>query len=440
MSYKKKTWLLIAVATMLRCIIAVSIDLGNDEVYYRMYAQQLQWNYFDHPPMTGWLIRLTTLNLFFDSEFFIRLGAVISAAITTWLFFCCGKKLNNAYSGFLAAGIYTATIYGSIISGTFILPDSPQMIFWAGGLYLLINITSYTNINRTKKTDMLLFGIAMGLGMLCKIHTSFLWLGFFLYALFHNRQWFKEPVLYIAGLITLVLFYPVIQWNINNHFVTYLYHSKRVDVSSGGFQLSSFLSFAGGQVFYSNPIIFLLLVTALIQSIKNRLPVLLSQKRILLYSSLPLIVLATGLSFFREVLPHWTGPAYSGLILLAACYLSKQKEQTIFKRRFMPPVLTAAISLLFIIIIGGVLLINYLPGTLGKQDKQIFGEDDFTLDMYGWKSLKTEMRAIIKTDLRSGIMKQDAVIICNKWFPASHIDHYVAIPLKKNLQIGRAHV
>ena len=145
-------WLII-IASLLRCIVAGSIELGNDEVYYRMYAQYLQWNYFDHPPMVGLLIRLTTVNLFFDNELFIRLGAIAAAAITTWLLFLSGKKLHNAHTGFLAAIIYTATIYGSIIAGIFILPDSPQMVCWAAGLYLLIGIASDGPITKTKKNS-----------------------------------------------------------------------------------------------------------------------------------------------------------------------------------------------------------------------------------------------------------------------------------------------
>jgi hypothetical protein len=97
LSYKKKTFILIAIATLVRCIIAGSIELGNDEVYYRMYAQYLQWNYFDHPPIVGWLIRFTTANLMLDTEFFIRLGAIISAALTTWLLF--EQRVHRFFSG-----------------------------------------------------------------------------------------------------------------------------------------------------------------------------------------------------------------------------------------------------------------------------------------------------------------------------------------------------
>jgi 4-amino-4-deoxy-L-arabinose transferase-like glycosyltransferase len=268
-----------------------------------MYAQQLQWNYFDHPPMVGWLIRLTTVNLWLDNELFIRLGAISSAAITTWLLYLCGKKINTAYTGFLTALLYTATVYGSIIAGTFILPDSPQMICWSAGLYLLLGITEYTHINQTKKRKLILFGIVAGLGMLCKIHTAFLWVGFLLYIFFYNRAWLKEPRLYLSGLISLGFFYPVILWNIDHHFVTYLYHGKRVNIADAGLNISTFAAFTAGQVLYTNPLLDPYLVIAVVAACKNRLPMLASQKRVLLFCSLPLLGVALVVSFFKEVLP-----------------------------------------------------------------------------------------------------------------------------------------
>jgi Dolichyl-phosphate-mannose-protein mannosyltransferase len=433
LSYKKKTLLLVAITTLLRCITACCIELGNDEVYYRMYAQHLQWNYFDHPPMVGWLIRFTTANLSLDNGFFIRLGAIAAAAITTWLLFLSGKKISNDYTGFLAAVIYTATIYGSIIAGIFILPDSPQMVCWAAGLYLLIDIAKYTDINRIKKKKLVLFGVIMGIGMLCKIHTSFLWLGFLLYILLYNRQWLKQPALYIAGIITLLFFYPVIQWNIDNHFVTYLYHSNRVNVSEGGIYLNSFVTFSAGQLFYYNPIIFVFIILATIAAFKNELPLLSSQKKLLLLCSLPLIITATVISLFKNVLPHWTGPAYSGLILLTACYFAKQKNKTSTDKKIMRRPILFANALLVIIVISGILLVNFFPGTLGKKDKPLYGEGDFTLDMYGWRKFATDFSKIVEADIKNGLMKPDAVVISNKWFPAAHTDFYVAMPLKKDL-------
>lgn len=433
MNYKKKTLLLIVFATLIRIIAASCTELGNDEVYYRMYAQYLQWNYFDHPPMVGWLIRFTTANLFFDNELFIRLGAITSAAITTWLLFLSGRKLNNDYTGFLAAAIYSATIYGSIIAGTFILPDSPQMVFWVAGIYLLIDVAKYTQLTRTKKRNVLLFGIVSGLGMLCKIHTSFLWFGFLLYIVLYNRQWLRVPALYLSVIISVLIFYPVLQWNFNNHFVTYLYHSSRVDVSSGGFNINSFLTFALGQVFYYNPIIFFFVVIATTAALKNNLPLLSSQKKLLLLCSLPLIILAAVISLFKEVLPHWTGPAYIGLILLTACYFSKFSERARLEKKIMLRPLLFATTFLALIVFSGIIAVNYFPGTLGKKENTVLGEGDFTLDMYGWKSLHKNFKNILDADAKNGMMKKDAAIVCNKWFPAAHIDVYVAMPLQKDV-------
>jgi len=49
---------------MLHLLIACFTELGNDEVYYYTYALQPDWNHFDHPPMVGLLIRLTTINFY----------------------------------------------------------------------------------------------------------------------------------------------------------------------------------------------------------------------------------------------------------------------------------------------------------------------------------------------------------------------------------------
>jgi Dolichyl-phosphate-mannose-protein mannosyltransferase len=425
--YKKQTILLIAIASIVRCIIAVSISLGNDEVYYRMYAAYLQWNYFDHPPMVGLLIRLTTFNLFLDNIFFIRLGAILSVAIVTWLLFLCGKKLKDAYTGFLAAIIYTASIYGSIIAGLFILPDAPQMVCWVAGLYLLIDIVaSYAITNKAKK-KMILFGIIAGVGMLCKVHTIFLWLGIGTYIICFDRRWLMQPSLYFAAIFTLVIFYPVIQWNIDNHFITYQFHSNRVAVTDAGINFTSFFTFFGGQIFYYNPIVFVCMFLALVAALRKKLPILLLQNKLLLCCSLPLIIICVAVSLFKNMLPHWSGPSSIALTLLTAAYFSNYKT--------IPKAIKFAVVFIISISLSGALLINFYPGTLGKKENAFLGEGDFTLDMYGWKNLKDTFEQIRKKDSNNNIMKSNAAIVCNKWFPAAHIDKYVAMPLKINFVV-----
>ena len=67
---------LILIATIIRMVTASVLELSNDEVYYYLYALDLQPNYFDHPPGVALLIRIFTLNLSLTHELFVRLGVL----------------------------------------------------------------------------------------------------------------------------------------------------------------------------------------------------------------------------------------------------------------------------------------------------------------------------------------------------------------------------
>ncbi|MBQ8423556.1 MAG: hypothetical protein IJY36_04795 [Coprobacter sp.] len=43
---------------VLNLLQAAFTELAHDEAYYFIYAEKLDWGYFDHPPMTALLIAL----------------------------------------------------------------------------------------------------------------------------------------------------------------------------------------------------------------------------------------------------------------------------------------------------------------------------------------------------------------------------------------------
>ena len=86
-------WLL-AISALVRGILAAWMEFGNDEVYYWTYALYPDWSHFDHAPMVGWVIQLFSLNLLFDSEFFIRLASVVFMTADTYIIYRIGKDLN----------------------------------------------------------------------------------------------------------------------------------------------------------------------------------------------------------------------------------------------------------------------------------------------------------------------------------------------------------
>src|SRR5882724_9554161 len=97
----KSLRLLVVSAFVFKCVLAGITELNNDEAYYRLYALKLQWNYFDHPPMIAVLLKLFTANLFFQSEFFLRLGILVCSVLCTWLVYLIGRRIGDEQTGLL---------------------------------------------------------------------------------------------------------------------------------------------------------------------------------------------------------------------------------------------------------------------------------------------------------------------------------------------------
>lgn len=424
MIYRKQLVYLIIIASCIRLFIAGATEFGNDEVYYYTYALHLQWNYFDHPPGVALLIRLTTLNLLLTNELFVRLGSIICAAAGTWLSFNIGALIKNERTGWYAAILYNTSIYTSIIAGTFILPDSPQVLFWVATMFVMIQMVRL--LNDDKKVALgqwLLFAVLNGICILCKVHGIFLWFGFLVYLLFYKRKVFLQPHLYIAGLITVAVFSPIIWWNIDNHFVTWTFHSKRVAIHSFQVNFSSFIQTFFGQVFYNNPVNVVLIVVAIYF---YRTKKFLEQKMfmLLLCVGSPIIIAVSIISLFDSVLPHWSGPGFLSLSFIAAAYLDRANINSI---KF-PAVLKSSIAFIAILIIGGLALINFYPGTIGSKEEANYGSGDFTLDMYGWKDFQQQYNTWMQQQSESAYYK-NLKLVSDNWFPASHIEYYIAGPM-----------
>ena len=422
-SYRKKLFLLIIISTLLRLIAAAFVELGNDEVYYWTYAQHLQWNYFDHPPMVAVWIRMFTFNLSMQNfELFVRLGSIISCIISTLLLYNIVLKLHSEKAAWFAVCLYNTCIYTSIIAGTFILPDSPQMVFWCGSLYFLIKI-----LDQPKKwISWLLFGVFAGLCIMSKVHGIFIWFGFGLFVIFKKSELLKRPQLYVAALITALMISPILLWNISNQFITYRFHSGRVVSASFTLNFFGLAREIYGQIFYTNPINIFIIISAL-NFWRHRKMSHSSPLQLFNFIAVPMISVFVIISILGDTLPHWSGPAYVTLLPLAAIYLAEK----------YPSITPWPLRWSFILMIGlfsiGLVGINYYPGTFGKQDKQNLGSTDVTLDMYGWKQAGELFKDIYLKDQKNGVMPKNAPVVCYNWFPAAHEEYYFCHPLNIKL-------
>ncbi|MGC8866464.1 MAG: glycosyltransferase family 39 protein [Bacteroidales bacterium] len=430
--YERLLLWLLTLSLLTRFILAAWLELGNDEVYYYQYALYPSLSYFDHPPMVGWLMRLFTLNLWLKGEWALRLTALISGTLNTWLIYRLGKEILNARTGFYAALLYTASFYTFIISGTFILPDAPQSTFWLLAMLMLMRSLGTGTINSITRSRLWWAGLFIGLGMLSKYTAVFLWAGAIGYVLFYNRKWLKVPELYLSALLTLIVFSPVLIWNIQNQWVSFGFHSERVDVTQGGLHLDYLLRELGGQIFYNNPIVVLLGWTAVFMALRGPQWLPLEKSRLLLFCSLPLILIFPGVSLWRETLPHWSGPGYHGLILLGASWLAERKSG--LKRPAVPLGIKLALGITLLVIGAGLGQIKGGWIIKPQTDRGYFrGKKDFSLDMYGWRQLKQKAIPLLDSLENQGVMQKGSPLISFRWFPAANLDYYIAQPSGRTL-------
>ncbi|MCX6277552.1 MAG: glycosyltransferase family 39 protein [Bacteroidetes bacterium] len=417
--------ILLAVSAVVRAFIAGFIELGNDEVYYWTYAKFPALSHFDHPPMVGLVIQAFSLNLWFDNEFFIRLGSVILGTASTWLIFLIGRLIKNPLTGLYAALLFTASFYGFVLSGTFILPDTPQVFFWLLSLYFLLKALSDESLSGKSKNLMLYAGVAVGLAFLSKYHSVFLLLGTFLYMLFYNRKWFLVKETYFSFFIFLLLTLPVVFWNIENQFISFTFHENRVGITESGLQLQYFLTEVAGQFFYNNPVNVVIIIAALVALIRKRSFLDVAYVRLLLLISLPLILLFLGFSLFRSTLPHWTGPGYLGLILIASAFLSEPRND--FRNpRLIPLPVATSLGFILLVIIMAVGQIRY-----GWVPLQRWGMEDVTHDLVCWRQLGDKFAPVSRKRESEGLISKDAPILTFRWFPAANFDYYVGRKINK---------
>jgi 4-amino-4-deoxy-L-arabinose transferase-like glycosyltransferase len=424
---RRTLWILILLSLAIRAFVAGFIELGNDEVYYWTYAKFPDLSHFDHPPMVGWVIQIFTLNLHFSSEFFIRLASIVFGTVSTFLIFLIGKTIMDSLTGLYASFLFTASFYCFIISGTFIMPDTPQVLFWLLSLYFLFRSLPDKTLSRTSRLFLLASGFTIGLALLSKYHSVFLIAGAFLYILFFNRSWFRAKETYIAFFIAILLFTPVILWNWQNQFISFTFHENRVSPSLTVIRWDYLITEIAGEAFYNNPVTFIIIIIAFAGLIRGRKFLDNEKLWFILFMSLPLVLIFLFFSLFNTTLPHWTGPAYIGFILIAASYLRNSHGKKSLTHLIPSPIRIALLTMI-LIVAAGIGQVKY--GWISFDRLKL---DDISLQLFGWKQLSAKFSPMIQNDIENGVMSSESPIITFRWFPAANLDYYVATPNHKKV-------
>lgn len=417
LSYASRVWLLILGFSLLRFLLASMMELGNDESYYWLYSKQLQWNYFDHPPLVAIGIRIFTFNLLLEEqELFVRLSSIVSCALASWFVYKAVTQISSRRAGWFAVILYNISFYTSLVAGVLVMPDSPQLLWWTFSMWMLARI--WTNDRDWK--SWLLLGLGSGLCIMSKVHGIFIWTGIGMFAVFSGRKWLRLPQFYAAAVLAILIASPLLFWNIHYDFITWRFHSERVDIAHAVQQKDGFWTELLGQILVNNPVNFVLMMMAVYASWTQRgatHPVI----KLYHYIGVPMAAVFLFISMFRDIWPHWSGPAYTTLIPVTAIFIAGRSRQAF-------PISLRLGTLLFVLFtISWPLIVEFYPGTFGSKERFQQGKGDVSLDRYGWEEAGQRFEAFYSAEQQSGKMPPGTPVVCSSWWGA-HFEYYFCNP------------
>ena len=212
----------VGISMMGRLFFLGLIDLLPQEAYYWNYAEHLDIGYLDHPPLSAWLIWLST-SLVGDSELGVRLPAFLSWIVMAVYMYRLAYDLFGRKSA-LACTILLAVlpIYWSV--GFLMTPDAPLYAAWAATLFY-----ARRAMVDKKPTAWIGVGLAMGWGLLSKYTMVLLGGAIIVFLLVDSnaRRCLTTPGPYLALLLSVALFLPVLVWNYQNGWLSFAFQGTR---------------------------------------------------------------------------------------------------------------------------------------------------------------------------------------------------------------------
>lgn len=296
----------------LRLWLGSRLDLMFDEAYYALWSRNLAWCYLDHPPMVALWIRASTW-LFGSDEFGVRaLGTLAAAAGAPLVYLLSWRLFASRGEAAFAGLLYSATLL--IAAGAIIItPDTPLLFFWSIAVYAVVRVYGGGGWRWW-----MVVAVAMGLALQSKYTALLLGAGIVASMIFvpGMRRWWHHPAPFIAGVLAIAIFIPVVTWNYEHDWASFAKQFARTQWSD--FSLRYVGEFLGSQIGLLTPFIFILAVGGAWLALDRR-PDEASEPSLLLLSLIaPLLAYFLVHSLHARVQGNWLAPAYPVLAVLAA--------------------------------------------------------------------------------------------------------------------------
>ena len=319
--------LLLALGAILAVrIIAIyfaKIDFVRDEAQYWTWSRDLAFGYFSKPPMIAWVIRGAS-ELCGNSEACLRSASPVLYTISSFMLYLAGRALYGARVGFWSAIIFD-TLPGVSYSSNLITTDVPLILFWSIALYSWVML-----VKRQSMGFAILFGLALGLGLLAKQAMIYAVLCVASHAVVSReaREALKGGRAVVAVLIAVALFSPVVIWNAQNGFPTVKHTGTNIDWAYPYFHPGRALEYLVVQFGVFGPILFAVLLRTAWRERRGGSD---SGKVLLLSFSMPVLALLLLQALLSKAHGNWSATAYPAASILVTQVMLELGRKLLFR-------------------------------------------------------------------------------------------------------------
>src|SRR6202790_255160 len=332
---------------LLRLLAAAWTPLTFDEAYYWMWSKHLAGGYYDHPPGVALVIRLGTM-IAGDTEFGVRLVSVLLALPMSFAVYRAAEIL---FGGRRVAATATILLNATMMAavGTMIVtPDAPLLVASSFVLYSLAKVLA-----TGRGAWWLAVGAAVGAALLSKYTALFfgpailIWL----VAVPKLRRWLISPWPYLGGLVALAIFSPVILWNADHHWVSFIKQIGRARIED--FKPAFIGELIPTQIAFATPLVFILGAMGLYALLRRNAGA--SAARTLISATFwTIVVYFIWHSLHARVEANWFAPIYPAFAIAAAVaahltqWEGRAQRVVDFCLRWAPPVGIVMFALLIV--------------------------------------------------------------------------------------------
>jgi hypothetical protein len=343
----RNTVLGILALVALRLAAAAWTPLTFDEAYYWMWSKHLAGGYYDHPPMVAAVIRLGTM-IAGDTELGVRLVSILLALPMSWAVFRAAAILFGGVRLAAAATILLNVTLMAAVGTLIVTPDAPLLVASSFVMFFLAKV-----LETGRGAWWLAVGAAVGAALLSKYTALFFGPAILIWLVVipKKRRWLLSPWPYLGGLVSLALFSPVIRWNADHHWVSFIKQMGRARIED--FRPAFIAELIPTQIAFATPLVFILGTMGL-YALLIRKDGATSARALINATFWTIVAYFIWHSLHARVEANWFAPVYPAFAIAAAVaahltrWETRQQRLVDFCRRWATPIGVLMFALLIV--------------------------------------------------------------------------------------------